>query len=69
MELKAEFKGLIITRGKITFDTNNPKPANLDYYYINGFSDLFTNIQWFKPKKHKKIILENNPKNDEQSPK
>ena len=41
MKLKEQYKDVIITKGEITFDTTKVSPQNYEFYYKNGFSEVF----------------------------
>lgn len=41
MKIKKEHKGTIIRRGKFTINCNDTNPDHYQYYFDNGFSDIF----------------------------
>lgn len=41
MKLKEQYKDVIITKGEITLDTTKVSPQNYEFYYKNGFSEVF----------------------------
>lgn len=55
LKLKNQYKGLTITRshkalGTITFDSNKVNESEYQFYYNNGFKDLFTKGKTIKYK-------------------
>lgn len=41
MKIKEQYQGMGITRGEVMLNTKTVKEENYEYYYNNGFADIF----------------------------